>query len=94
MRKRPCKHCGTEIYLQYVPVTPILQWISFEASDGKLHSCPNRPLDFMTKKLIGEAIERMSYSSNNISLLLNNIDTIIGELKGLKHGLIRIAESN
>ena len=56
LRKRPCKHCGTEIYLQFIPVIPTIQWISFEADNGKLHSCPNRPLDFGTRKLIQDAI--------------------------------------
>ena len=36
LRKRPCKHCRTEIYLQFIPVIPTIQWISFEADNGKL----------------------------------------------------------
>lgn len=79
-KKRACKHCSNFIYLQHIAVAPGLQWISFEATDGKLHLCPKRPFDFKTRKLIQEAIDRMNYShntNNKVSLLLlNNIDTV------------------
>jgi len=94
MRKRKCKHCSSEIYLQYIPVTPTLHRISFEATDGKLHLCPKKTLDFRTRKLIQEAIDRMNYSNttntNKLSILLNNIDTIIEKLRDLKQDVIRL----
>ena len=75
IKKRKCKHgCGTEIYLQYIPVTPTLRWIAFDSTTGEIHSCPNKPFDSKIRKLIGKAIERMNYhntNTNNISLLLN-----------------------
>ena len=93
MRKRLCKHCSAEIYLQYIPVTPTLQWISFEASDGKLHSCPNRLLNFELKKLIQEAVDRMNYTKTNGSSkeeIVDNIDTIIDSLKNLRQDVIKL----
>jgi len=72
--KRPCKHCSKEIYLQYIPVTPTLKWISFDL-DEKLHLCAARPLQLKTEQLIQEAIDRINYSNTNeVSPLLNNID--------------------
>ena len=57
LKKRPCKHCKNEIYLQFMKITPKLQcWISFDSSDGKLHQCLVRPLALEVKKLIQAAI--------------------------------------
>lgn len=95
MKKRKCKHgCGTEIYLQYLPVTPTLRWIAFNSTTGEIHSCPNKPLDSKIRKLIGKAIERMNYhntSTSNISLLLNNIDIITDKLNDLKRNINNIS---
>lgn len=63
MRKRKCKHCSSEIYLQYIPVTSSIKWVSFDSADEKLHSCPNRPLNFRTKTLIQKAVDGMNYNN-------------------------------
>ena len=58
--------------------------------------CPMKPLGSKTRKLIAEAIERMNYSSNNhtndLSPLLDKIDTMIDELKDLRYGLVKMTE--
>lgn len=89
MKKRACKHCGMDVYLQYLPVTTTFRWIAFDIKDGKLHECRSKPLDFMTRKLIHEAINRMNYNTNttNISLkeeIIHNIDTMITCLSDIK----------
>ena len=73
-----CKYCSTEIYLQYIPVTPTFQWISFEASDTKLHLCPKKTLGPRIKQLIQNAIEKMNYSNTHkVSPLLKTIEMTI-----------------
>lgn len=64
LSKRPCKHCKSEIYLQFMKITPQLEcWISFDGSDGKLHHCPARLLALEVKKLIQTAINQMNSGS-------------------------------
>jgi hypothetical protein len=66
MTKRPCKHCKTEIYLQFMKVSPKLQSsVSFDSSNGKLHHCLARPLALEVKKLIQTAINRMTPADSN-----------------------------
>ncbi|HZD35108.1 MAG TPA: hypothetical protein VE130_07885 [Nitrososphaeraceae archaeon] len=75
----------------YNPSYPKTTMDIFNATDGMLHSCPKKPLGSKTKKLIQEAVERMSNSNThtaNISSLLSNIDAIIEKLNGLKQDVI------
>ncbi|MGH9985755.1 MAG: hypothetical protein ACRD8W_17565 [Nitrososphaeraceae archaeon] len=73
LTRRPCKHCKNEIYLQHIRVTSKMQWVCFDL-DGKLHSCPNKPLAIETRQLIKEAIERMI--PDNILTNTNNIEVL------------------
>ena len=64
-------------FRDYPSVAPGLRWISFDL-DGKLHSCPNRPLEPKTKQLIQNAMERMNATNTSgLSIPLNNIDIIM-----------------
>ena len=90
MQKRPCKHCGSEIYLQYIPVTSNIKWISLDSSDGNIHSCPVKPFTPEMKQLIHEAVERMDYSNNNNNtktLLVHDLDMIIQRLKDIRQDI-------
>src|SRR5919106_450945 len=92
MTKRPCKHCGTEIYLQHIPITTKLKWISLDAEDGRLHDCPARPLALDVKTLIQTAIDsRMKPTTNNNihtnfdnMEIINRIDRIINDLEFIR----------
>lgn len=85
MRKRRCKHCSSEIYLQYIPVTSSIKWVSFDVTDGRLHSCPNKPLDCRTRNLIQEAVDRMNYNTAfPKEEIVHSIDMIIESLKQLR----------
>lgn len=95
MKKRACKHCGMDVYLQYLPVTTTFRWIAFDIKDGKLHECRSKPLDFMTRKLIHEAINRMNYNTNTTNtsqkeMILHDIDMIIQSLMDLKQDVIKL----
>jgi hypothetical protein len=59
-----------------------MQWVCFDL-DGKLHSCPNKPLAIETRQLIKEAIEMIPddilTNTNNIEVLnTNNIEVLYG----------------
>ena len=56
LTRRPCKHCKNEIYLQHIPVTSKMKWVSFDGSDGRIHSCPVKPLTAELKQRIQEAV--------------------------------------
>ena len=89
MQKRPCKHCGSEIYLQYIPVTSNIKWICLDSSNGSIHSCPVKPFAPEMKRLIHEAVERMNYSNNNNTktLLVHDLDMIIQRLKDIRQDI-------
>jgi len=92
LTRRPCKYCGSEIYLQYIPVSPKLNWICFDSTDGKLYDCLPRLLAPETKQLIQSAIERMNYhnSKNNNTKLAHDIDMIIQGLKDTRQRFLLV----
>ena len=54
-------------------VMPTLGWIAFEATNGNIHSCPNRPLNIKTKMLIQEAVNKMNNTATT-HVFYRNID--------------------
>ena len=93
MAKRPCKYCGIDIYLQYMPITTNLKWISLDAEDGKLHDCSVRPLTLEVKKLVQTVIDDSKMkpiTNNNIHTnfdnteVINRIDRIIDDLEFIR----------
>ncbi|MGH9976170.1 MAG: hypothetical protein ACRD8Z_10105 [Nitrososphaeraceae archaeon] len=98
LTRRPCKHCGNEIYLQYIPVTSKMKWVSLDGSDGKIHSCPVKPLAIETRQLIKEAIERMIpdnilTNTNNIEVL-RRIDRMVQDLEFIRQYLLNQSPTN
>ena len=92
MTKRLCKNgCRMEIYLQYIPVTPKLRWVSFELN-GKLHSCTARPLEPKLKQLIQIAIDRMNpttHTNTNYTEIIHRIDLLIEDLESIRQYLAK-----
>ena len=80
------KHCNKEIYLQYLPVTPRTKWICFDTADGRIHSCPVKPLTPELKQLIQEAVERMNYT-NNTNTIIHDIYTVIESLRNIRQNV-------
>jgi hypothetical protein len=83
---------GREIYLQQIPITTKLKWISLDAEDGRLHDCTARPLALEVKRLIQTAIDSRMKPTTNNSIhtnvtnieVINRIDRIIDDLEFIR----------
>lgn len=94
MKKRPCKYCHNEIYLQYIPaVSSTIQWVSFDL-DGRLHNCPVRPLSQEARQFIHNTINYTGTNTTNTTTILHRIDMITESLKELRQSVIKLYELN
>lgn len=59
--------------------------MAFDTADGKLHDCKSKSLDFVTRKLIQGAVDRMNHTNTSRKEeIVHNIDTILESLKGVR----------